>query len=42
MKLKLISMMKSYNNDTKTDFHDESLPPEQTPYLEYSLILRRM
>lgn len=33
--------IKSYKNKTETDFHDDVLPPEQTPLLTYSLILNR-
>ena len=30
---------KTYKNEIKTDFHDEGLPPEETPCLTYSLVL---
>ena len=34
----IATILKSFNNEIKTDFHDEGLPPEQTPCLAYSLI----
>ena len=35
----IATILKSFNNEIKTDFHDEGLPPEQTPCLTCFLIL---